>query len=169
MFISNHVTFIDPMMLHLILWRRRLHCLATKDLYRTKLMSWFLNATLSVQVDKENFSMRSLHAVTDRLKEGKALLIFPEGTVNETKEEMLQFKTGALLMAHLGNAPIVPVYLQRREKFIHRTYAVIGEPINVRELCGPVPSMDKLQEACALVESKTNELKEYLDNYKKGK
>ena len=38
---SNHHSFVDPILIHCAFWKRRLHCLATKDLYTTKLKQFF--------------------------------------------------------------------------------------------------------------------------------
>ena len=155
--ISNHVSFMDPIMLHCVLWRRRLHCLATKDLYRAKFMRLLLNLVNCIQVDKENFSMSSFHTVIDRLKAGCAVLIFPEGQVNP-EEEMLTFKSGAVLMAHRGGVPILPVYVTRRDKWYKRSIAVVGDPIDVCGMCGRIPTMEEMKAVSDCVRDRELEL-----------
>ena len=127
---SNHVTFIDPIALYCVFWYRRIHFLATKDLYKTPFFGWMLTAVGCIQVDKDNFSMASLHETVDRLKAGKAILIFPEGQVNE-QNETLTFKSGSVLMAKLANTPILPIHIVRPPKPLARYHVLIGEPVDI--------------------------------------
>ena len=157
---SNHIGYRDPLLLQCVFWRRRLFSLVTKDLYKNGLMEWMLNAVHCIKVDKENFSMQSFHKVSDLLGDGRAVLIFPEGEVNQT-DSMLSFKTGAVLMAHKNRAAILPVYIKTGEKWYHRNVAVIGDPIDVRAICGNFPSMDALKRASDHVRMKEKELEAY--------
>ena len=104
--------------------------------------------------------MQSFHKVSDLLSDGRAVLIFPEGEVNQT-DSMLSFKTGAVLMAHKNRAAVLPVYIQTGEKWYHRNVAVIGDPIDVRAICGDFPSMDALKQASDSIREKEKELEAY--------
>ena len=166
---SNHTSYLDPVLMLCVFWRRRVHFLATKDLYRSKFGNWFFTQMHCIMVDKENFSMQSLHQVRDDLKKDYAVLIFPEGEVNREKQEMLHFKAGAVLMAHMSNKPILPVYIVKPKKWWHRRKVVVGDPIDVRALCGAIPSMDKMEKASEFLREKEMELMEYYQNYQSGK
>ena len=161
--VSNHVGFRDPLILLCAFFRRRLFALITKDLYKTKIMSFILNAIHCIKVDKENFSMQSFYKVSDLLKDGRAVLIFPEGQVNREEGSMLSFKTGAVLMAHKNKAPILPVYVSTGEKWYEKNVVVIGDPIDLREVCGDFPTMDALQRASELIREREQVLKEYCE------
>ena len=141
---SNHVTFFDPIALYCAFWYRRIHFLATKDLYKNKFFGWMLTTVGCIQVDKDNFSMASLHETIDRLKDGKAILIFPEGQVND-QEDTLSFKSGSVLMAKLGGVPVLPVYIVKPQKRFSRFHIVIGEPVDVASMCSRFPSVEELQ------------------------
>lgn len=161
----NHISFADPIYLHCAFWRRRLRMLATKDLYNTKLKTWFFDHMQCIIVDKENFSMRSLHAVCDSLKKGKLVTIFPEGGVNrQDSHQMLSFKSGAALMAFQSNAPIIPACVIPRKHWIHRQVVLVGDPVNIRELCGDKPSMADLNKASEYLREKEMELLAYYDD-----
>lgn len=165
----NHRGLSDPVMALCVFWNRRLRCLATKDLYDTKLKAWFFNQMHCIQVDKQNFSMDSFHAVVQNLKDDKAVLIFPEGQVNQT-EDMMSFKAGAVLMAHRADKPIVPMYIPKYGKWYNRRVAVVGDPINVREICGKIPTMDKVKEANEYIRNAELKLEElYETKYKRNK
>jgi 1-acyl-sn-glycerol-3-phosphate acyltransferase len=158
---SNHVSFTDPVLIHCVFWRRRLHCLATKDLYRNKLLTFFFNHMHCIQVDKENFSMNSLHEVCDDLKRDKAVLIFPEGQVNRSGSEMLGLKSGVVLMAYRAKKPILPTYIVTPEKPHQRRTVLVGDPIHVHELVGKMPSMEDFERVSAYLREKELELRNH--------
>ena len=161
---SNHPTFMDPITLLTSFPWRRLHCLVTKDLYKNKLMTFMLERMHCIRVDKDNFSMASFHETVDRLKEGKAVVIFPEGQVNQGDgREVQAFKSGAILMAHRASAPILPVYIVKREKWYCAQRVVIGEPFDVKSAVGPIPSVDKMNAVSEQLREKELELKRYYE------
>lgn len=163
---ANHNSMLDPIIVHCALWKRRISCLATTNLYDTKLKSWFFSHIHCIPVDKQNFSMDSFHAVCENLRSDKAVLIFPEGGLNGGGGEagMLALKSGAVLMAYQANAPILPLYILPRKKWFHRTVVLMGEPINVRDLCGERPSMTDLNRVSEILRQRELELK---DKYEK--
>ena len=166
---SNHPTLRDPITVLISFPWRRLHSLATTDLFVTPLKRFFFTRMHCIEVDKENFSMASFHAVVDRLKEGKAVVIFPEGQVNQGDgREVQAFKSGAILMAHRAGVPIVPMYIVKREKWYRAQYVIVGEPFDVKSAVGPIPSVDKMNAVSEQLREKELELKRYYEeNYRK--
>ena len=161
---ANHGDFVDPITVHLALPTRRLHCLATKDLYTSKLRTKFFNACHCIMVDKQNFSISSFHTVIDLLKDGKAVVIFPEGQVNRQEEKgLLTFKSGAILMAHKSGAPILPIYIAKCEKWYHRRRIMIGAPIDIKTLVGEVPTMEEVNRASEYLREREIELRTYYE------
>lgn len=142
---ANHCSFWDPILLHSVMWKRRMYSLVTKDLYKNRLMTWFLNRIHCIQVDKENFSLDSFHQVNKQLKRGKVVLIFPEGQVHMEAKDMSAFKTGIILMAHRARVPIVPTYIVPVKHFYNQQTVLIGDPIDIRETCGLMPTVDDLE------------------------
>ena len=161
---SNHPTFLDPIILLASIRERRLHSLATTDLFTTKLKAFMFTRMHCISVDKNNFSMTTFHEVVDRLKDGKAVVIFPEGHVNRGGgQEINPFKSGAILMAHRASAPILPVYIVRREKWYHRQYVIVGEPFDVRSAVGMIPSMEQVEKVSEQLREKEMELKKFYE------
>lgn len=164
---SNHVTFTDPILLYCVFWRRRLRFLATKDLYKSKFLEFLFSAVGCIQVDKENFNICTLHDVVDKLKDGKAILIFPEGQVNQS-EQTLSYKSGVVLMSQLSDVPVQPVFIVSPKKWYQPNVAIVGEPIDVRSMCGPIPSVDELQKISDYIRDCEEKLKQYyIDNVDK--
>ncbi len=166
---ANHMSFEDPIIVLCAFWYRRIFSLATKDLYKNKLLNFMFNCMHCIQVDKQNFSMRSLHAVFEYLSEEKAVLIFPEGGVNLQNTEMSSFKSGAVLMAHRTKKPILPVYLVKPEKWYHRRIVIVGEPFDVATALGDRPTMQDMARVSEELRQKELELCEYYNNINKEK
>jgi 1-acyl-sn-glycerol-3-phosphate acyltransferase len=158
---ANHSSFIDPFAILATFWHRRVFSLATKDLYDTPKKRFIFESMRCIKVDKENFSLDSFHEVTRRLKSGKVICIFPEGQINFESNDILAFKTGVILMAHTAGVPIVPIYLAPVGKWYERRVTVVGQPINIREICGFMPTIDDLNRAGDIVRAKEQELKEF--------
>lgn len=168
--ISNHISFADPVVVHCVFWRRRLRILATKDLYTTKLKRFFFDHMQCIIVDKENFSMRSLHAVCDTLKKGKLVTIFPEGGLNRTdSREIHSFKSGAVLMAFQSNAPVIPVCIIKRAHWYNRQVVLLGDPVNIRDICGNKPTVEDLQKASEYLREQEVSLMEHYNELQQKK
>lgn len=157
---ANHVTMIDPIIVHLAMPNRRLYSLATKDLCRTKIGEAFFERMHCIMIDKQNVSMDAIRTVIERLREGKVVVIFPEGEVNHKEgRPLMAFKDGAVLMAHRANAPILPMYIEQRAKWCQRQRIVVGEPIDVRAMVGAMPSMAQLSTVSEHLHEKEEELR----------
>ena len=93
------------------------------------------------------------------------MVIFPEGGLNTDKEESIHpFKCGAVLMAHKAAAPILPVYIVKREHWYQRQRIVIGEPINVAEKVGRMPTMEQLNGLTEELRAEEMRLREYFES-----
>ena len=166
---ANHPTMLDPIAVHLAFAGRRLSCLATSDLYRAPIWRWFFPRMQCIKVDKKNFALSSFHEVVDRLSEGRAVLIFPEGGLEEGEDngekKLSPFKSGAILMAHKSRAPILPVYLLKRRSLWQRQTIVVGEPVDLSLHLSPMPTMAEIEEASLYLRRREEELGEYARNF----
>lgn len=166
MVISNHPTFVDPIVVHLAFPFRRMYCVATKDLCATPLRRMFFKIAHCIIVDKENFSLSSFHEVVGRLEQGKVVVIFPEGRVNREadSEPLLAFKSGAVLMAHRASAPILPMFIVKNDKWYKRQHIVMGQPLDIASIMGKMPTMEEMNKVTDLLREKEEELKEYYES-----
>ena len=89
-------------------------------------------------------------------------MIFPEGQVNG-QEENLSFKSGSVLMAKLGGVPILPVHIVKPPRKLSRFHIVIGEPIDVANMCSRFPSVEELQKVSDHLQEREQELKYYYE------
>ena len=91
--------------------------------------------------------------LSEYVKGGNLLAMFPEGHIKRDGV-VDEYKGGVVLIAYLSDAPIIPVYHEKRSSIWRMTRLVVGKPFNVREKIGPVLNQDKLNEVA-------NELFEY--------
>ncbi len=104
---SNHASFIDPPLVGAGL-HRSINYLAREDLFRFPVLGWILRHWQTVPVDREGGGARGLKAILDRLLDGGAILLFPEGT--RTRDGKLQpARSGIGLTVLKSTAPVVPV------------------------------------------------------------
>lgn len=163
--ISNHPTFLDPIIVHLAFPWRRMHSLATKDLFNTNTKVFFFSKVHCIIVDKENFSVSSFRQVVDCLDGGKVVVIFPEGRVHvDSPQEVLAFKSGAVMMAHRAGAPIIPMYIVKKTKWYQRQRIVMGQAIDVAGMLGRFPSVEQLNQVSDLLRENEVKLKEYFES-----
>jgi 1-acyl-sn-glycerol-3-phosphate acyltransferase len=101
----------------------------------------------------------------DRLKDDKAVVIFPEGQVNQDQQDtILTFKSGAVLMAQRAKAPILPMYIVKRKKWYQRQRILVGQPVNLGEILSPMPSMQEISQASELLRDKEVQLRQYYES-----
>jgi 1-acyl-sn-glycerol-3-phosphate acyltransferase len=104
---ANHQSFLDPPLVGAGL-RRDINYLARESLFRFPVLGWVLRNWNSVPVDREGGGARGLKAILDRLLEGGAIILFPEGT--RTRDGKFQpARSGIGLTVIKSNAPVVPV------------------------------------------------------------
>lgn len=165
MVISNHPTFIDPITVQLSFPFRRLHSLATKDIFSNPVKKTLFTLMHCIIVDKDNFSMSSFREVVGHLEADRAVVIFPEGRVNRNSdtEPLLAFKSGAVIMAHKAGVPILPMYIVKNEKWYHRQHIVFGQTIDPLEMLGRMPNMQELNMVTELLKEKEEKLREYYE------
>lgn len=156
---ANHIGFTDPIIVHFAFWRRRLHCIATKNLFEGKVKNAFFNRMHCIMVDKENFNMRTFHTVCERLQDNKTVVVFPEGGVNHNANELMSFKSGAILMAYKAQKPIVPMYIAPAKKWWNRRVTVVGEPLEINPDGKLLPSMEEVKHINAKLQERELNLK----------
>lgn len=129
---GNHLTFMDQFPV-VISTKRVIHWMAKKEHFDGKFGFFFKN-TGCIRVDREAHDGKAKKEALEYLKLGSAVGLFPEGTRNRTKEELLEFKKGAVKMAQEKNVPIIPFAITGDFKFRSKNLILrFGNPIHVRE------------------------------------
>lgn len=104
---ANHASFLDPPLVGAAL-RRPLNYLARDTLFPIPIVGWLLRLWKVVPVDRDGGGAGGLRAIFDRLLQGGAILLFPEGT--RTRDGRLQpARSGIGLVVIKSSVPVVPV------------------------------------------------------------
>jgi 1-acyl-sn-glycerol-3-phosphate acyltransferase len=107
--VSNHQSILDPPLIGGAT-RRRIYFLAKAELFRIPVFGWLIRALHARPVRREGSDPRALKTASRLLKEGKALLIFPEGT-RSLDGRLGEGKPGVGMLAVTSGAPVVPAYV----------------------------------------------------------
>ena len=165
--IANHAGFFDPVELMLSITSRRHHFVCIKDFFEgSRLKRWLFTQFHCIPIDRENFSMSSLRRITDELKAGHLVSMFPEGHV-VSEGGLGPFKSGMVLIALQSGCPILPVYLKPPRRFYNRLVVGVGEQIDVRSVYGERPSLAQIEEIAAMLHEKEILLSNICDRPKK--
>ena len=167
--VANHSGFTDVLALYCAFWYRRLYFIAIDDLFKKKISAFFFRSALCIPVTRDNFNMECYRAAVDVLDDGRLLGIFPEGAINWDRSSVNSFKSGAVLIALKGHAPIVPVYIVPPRKWYNRSIVVVGEPIDPAKICGSTPNLHAIDEVSMMLHEKELELKEIYTRWKTKK
>jgi 1-acyl-sn-glycerol-3-phosphate acyltransferase len=141
LFLINHQSFLDPMVVALLL-RRPVSFLARDSLFRIPVLSFILRRTYVTPISREAVRGGSIRAAVERLDAGFIVGIFPEGT-RSSGNDVKRFRGGFLALARRTNLPIYPVgvagtdhALPRGSWFIRpcRVQVVYGEPFTATEV-----------------------------------
>lgn len=139
--ISNHQSYLDPVMLGLNL-PRPLSYLAKSELFVNPALRWLITELRAIPVRQGKGDKGALEATIRRLREGHLLNIFPEGT-RTPDGEIHEMQRGAALVVRRAGVPIVPAAIHGsydawptgRKMFRSRPIRVLyGKPLNVAGL-----------------------------------
>jgi 1-acyl-sn-glycerol-3-phosphate acyltransferase len=104
---ANHESFLDPPLVGSGL-KRDINYLARKSLFRIPVLGWVLRTVNAVPVERDGGGAAGLKAIIDRLHNGGAIILFPEGT--RTYDGKFQpARSGVGLTVIKSDAPVVPV------------------------------------------------------------
>lgn len=143
--ICNHHSNSDPVILATAIFRHQ-YFLAKKELFSKKFNACFFRKLGVIPIDRGSVDLKAIRACLNVLKEDKLLTIFPEGTRNKTEEALLEIKNGAGMIAVKANAPIVPMWIEKKAKAFRRNKLIIGEPISMEAYAGLKLSNEILDE-----------------------
>lgn len=104
----THVSAIDPVFIVVTRWGRRMVVFAKKELFEINaLLTWFFRCCGGVCVRGTKDEMAVISQTVEACKQGKTLLIFPEGT-REKEGKLLPPKSGLFVIAAEAGVDVVP-------------------------------------------------------------
>jgi 1-acyl-sn-glycerol-3-phosphate acyltransferase len=125
---------------------RQIDFISIVEVFRNPLIGWFYGHMGAFPLDRGRVDTGTTRTILDRLKHGRVVGIFPEGSVQTDETSVLyggRMKPGVFRIAKLANVPIMPVVIIGTRAY-HRLWSWLpvrrvrygvnfGEPIEVRE------------------------------------
>ena len=115
----------------------RLHIMAKEELFHNRFVAWFFRHVGVFPVERGKGDKTVLNNAIESVRNGRSMLIFPEGTRNKKGEGLLPLKSGAFVVAEAAHADIVPCRVLYRGGKQHPFCTVtvaFGEPIPIESL-----------------------------------
>ncbi len=173
LFTCNHYSKMDSMIPYFVLFKKEAHALAKYELFINPVAGWFLHRMGAIPVRRGEADIESVKQVLRVLKDGKQLLIFPEGTRNkEGTQHMAEFKTGTARFAIKAKVPVVPMIYYQSPKAFRKNWLYVGEPFLLEEFYG-ARTIDENHAATQVIKEKMDETRrlcnEYVEKATKGK
>ncbi|MBE6956351.1 MAG: 1-acyl-sn-glycerol-3-phosphate acyltransferase [Ruminococcaceae bacterium] len=124
----NHTRAIDPFFVVFAFRRKNIMRIMAKiELIRIPVLGWLLRHAGIFGVDRGAADIGAVKTALRHLKEGRKLLLFPEGT-RVSEGESVEAKTGAAMFATRTGSPLLPVYITPHKRMFRRNLVVIGQP-----------------------------------------
>ncbi|WP_411680339.1 lysophospholipid acyltransferase family protein [Clostridium thailandense] len=120
LYVSNHQGNFDiPIFLEIL--DEPVGFIAKKEILKFKTFSYWMTQIDCIFMDRDNIreSMKSINKGVELLKNGRSMVIFPEGTRSKGKS-VGDFKKGSMKLALKSGVPIVPVTIDGSYKLLEK-------------------------------------------------
>ena len=110
--VCSHLSYLDIPALFKTL-PLNLHFIGKHQLKNAPFIGWYMRATGMIFINRENNreASKSLDEAAELIKNGKTVLIFPEGTVSDDKI-IKRFKKGGFSLAQKSGVDVLPISLK---------------------------------------------------------
>ncbi|MFM7052090.1 MAG: lysophospholipid acyltransferase family protein [Planctomycetota bacterium] len=136
--ISNHQSFLDPMVNGVTVWDRQFTALARDSLFKGP-FGWVIRSVSARPIKREGGDLEAMKAALAELEAGRVVIIYPEGT-RSPDGSMQEFKRGVLLLVKKARPTILPMGVagtfdawprgRRLPRLSGRVVCSCGEPID---------------------------------------
>ena len=161
--LANHTSNLDIPML-----TRGLpipfYYIAKKEMQKIPFLGWIMTAAGIIFIDRGNKmkAIKSLRQAGNKIKKGKSVMIFPEGTFDGS-DGLLPFKKGAFHLAMHADSDILPIAIVNAEEVWPEHSNLLLKPGKVELRIGKVISTDNLtKEGIDAISQKTRESIQHL-------
>jgi 1-acyl-sn-glycerol-3-phosphate acyltransferase len=105
---ANHLGVLDPLLVYDQIDRRDIIMLVAEKYRRFALARWLVKSVDAIYVERFSADFAVMRQVLERLSEGWAMIIAPEGTRSKSGQ-LLPGRSGAAYLAAKSGVPVVPV------------------------------------------------------------
>jgi len=121
--VANHQSHFDPIVAGMALPARHMNFVARSTLFTSRLFGALIQGLNSIPLKQGESDTAAIRLTIDSLRQGRVMLIFPEGS-RTPDGDVHEFKRGAWLLMSRAKCPILPIG-------IHGNYEIFprGAPI----------------------------------------
>ncbi len=142
---ANHVSFWDPFLIGAAFWFKRVFFLVAEVVMAKPVKGFWLKLAGCIKIERQKTDLEAIRKSVKVLKDGKALMLFPQGAIQKDAN-INSIKSGTILIAAQAGAPIVPMYSARRKHSFDSHKFIIGEPFYCKDYCSKkLPSMAEVE------------------------
>lgn len=146
---ANHRSNWDAVALF-VACPRQLYFMAKEELFRNKLLGWILKKVGAFPVKRNQSDLAAIKTAVGTLKKGNILGIFPQGTRTDDVEDDAA-KAGAIVIANMAQAPILPAAIISDYKLFHKTTIRFGKMYYFNEERKKLTNEERQALACELM------------------
>ena len=117
--LSTHQSHFDPVLIGLS-FNGRMNYLARRSLFNNRLLGTVIYLLDAIELDRDRSGIAGLKETLKRLKSGKKVLVFPEGT-RSSDGKIAPLKPGFLAVARRSKVPLVPIAITGAYEALPRT------------------------------------------------
>lgn len=160
---SNHQSYLDPVLMGLKLKNRYLVFMAKDSLFHQPILAPIIKKLGAFPVKQNSKDRKAIELATSRVKQGRILALFPEGT-RSLNGKLLRPKSGAIVIAAKTGADVVPVAIKYYGKHPRAKIRVsFGKPIKSTELHIEDGNSKSIKEATKMMWKRVTDLYEQKD------
>ncbi len=155
--VANHQSYLDPPLIGVCLSHREIHPVARVGLFNIRPLAWLIRALNAIPIREGAGDVAAMKEALMRLKNGAAVVIFPEGS-RTFDGAVSPFQRGAALLVKRSSCPVLPIAIEgpydawprsrKRPRFWRQRISImVGEPIAHDELLkdGPDAALERLR------------------------
>ena len=109
-FAANHASFLDPILVG-VASPRQMYFLAKTELFKGFFFPLFIKNLNALPMKRERVSTYTFRRLNELLGEGKAILLFPEGT-RSRDGKIKKGKPGVALISYSTSSPVIPTLIE---------------------------------------------------------
>lgn len=109
--VANHQSYLDPPAIGVGVGHRHLDFVARLGLFGGRVLAWLLTQFNSLPIREQGGDTGAIKEILRRLQDGRAVLIFPEGT-RTIDGSMSEFKRGVAVLVKRSACPVIPIAVE---------------------------------------------------------
>lgn len=113
--VANHYSNLDPILIYLISKKKKkLHFITSNDVknhFFTRMFCYAFNCLYVDDKEDSSLNYQTLRKAIRLLKDGKIIVIFPEGVIRPCKNGFFEFNRGFIFLSRMTKGCIYPLFI----------------------------------------------------------